>query len=65
MQDSVADAIVAFWERADPSIREDALAVASENQLTRVGTWLDEAIETLARDQNDDEASRLARIVGY
>ena len=55
VQDSVADAIVAFWERADPSIREDALAIASENSLTRVGTWLDEAIETLAGDQNNND----------
>lgn len=55
VQDSVADAIVAFWERADPSIREDALAIASENSLTRVGMWLDEAIETLAGDQNNND----------
>ena len=55
VRDSVADEIVAFWERADPSIREDALAIASENLLTRVGAWLDEAIETLAEDQNDSD----------
>ena len=55
VQDSVADAIVAFWERADPSIREDALAIASENSLTRVGRWLDEAIDTLAEDHNNTD----------
>ena len=54
VRDSVADAIVAFWERADPSIREDALAIASENSLTRVGRWLDEAIDTLAEDHNNN-----------
>ena len=55
VQDTVADAIVAFWERADPSIREDALAIASENSLTRVGRWLDEAVDTLAEDHNDTD----------
>ena len=55
VQDSVANAIVAFWKRADPSIREDALAIASENSLTRVGRWLDEAIDTLAEDHNNTD----------
>ena len=55
VRDSVADKIVAFWERADPSIREDALAIASESSLTRVGRWLDEAIDTLAEDQNSND----------
>ena len=31
------------------------MAIASENSLTRVGTWLDEAIETLAKNQNDSD----------
>lgn len=61
VQDSVADAIVAFWERADPSIREDALAIASENSLTRVGRWLDEAIDTLAEDHNNNDWADIRR----
>ena len=61
VQDSVADAIVAFWERADPSVREDALASASEDSLTRVAAWLDDAIETLAEDDSDNDWSDVRR----
>ena len=61
VQDSVADAIVAFWERANPSVREDALASASQDSLTRVAAWLDDAIETLAEDGNDNDWSDIRR----
>ena len=46
--DDVAAAVAAFWERTDPSVREDALAVASEDSLARVADWLNGAIERLA-----------------
>ena len=46
--DDVAGALAVFWERTDPSVREDALAVASEDSLARVSGWLDGAIERLA-----------------
>ena len=46
--DQVATAIVAFWERADPSVRDDALASATEDSLARVAEWLDRAIPSLA-----------------
>ena len=46
--DAVAAAVAAFWERTDPSVREDALAVASEDSLARVADWLNGAIERLA-----------------
>ena len=45
--DDVAGAVVAFWERADPAVREDALAVASEDSLGRVADWLDGALRTV------------------
>lgn len=46
--DQVAAAIVAFWERADPSIRDDALASATEDSLAQVAAWLDGVIEAVA-----------------
>ena len=48
--DQVAAAIVAFWEGADPSVRDDALATATEDSLARVADWLDGAIGALADD---------------
>lgn len=42
--DELAIAIIAFWERADPSIRDDALATATQESLTRVADWLDGAM---------------------
>ena len=48
--DQVAAAIVTFWQRAAPSIRDDALATATEDSLARVADWLDAALETLADD---------------
>ena len=53
--DHVADAIVAFWERADPSVREDALALANQDSLDRVADWLDHAVSTLAGEQQDND----------
>ena len=50
--DQVAAAVVAFWERADPSVRDDALASATEDSLARVAAWLDGAIEALADTPN-------------
>lgn len=54
VEEPVADALMAFWEQADPSIRDDALAVASEHSLTRIGKWLREATDTLADDEQDN-----------
>ena len=46
--DSLADAIVNFWEHAEPSIRDDALAAAaSADCLPQVGRWLSQALEDL------------------
>ena len=47
VSDPVADAIVAFWERVEPSIRDDALAAASAESLSRVSDWLSRALGDL------------------
>ena len=57
----VADAIVAFWERADPSVREDALALADQGSLDRVADWLDNAMETLAEEQQENDWTGIRR----
>ena len=58
VQDDIADGIVAFWERTEPSLREDALATASEcDQLPWLAAWLDGVIEALdAEEQGNDWA---------
>lgn len=47
VSDSLADAIVKFWGYVEPSIRDDALAAASEDSLSRVGDWLSQALADL------------------
>ena len=54
VQDSVANAIVTFWERTEPSIRQDALASADESSLSLVSAWLDDALATLGRTDNEN-----------
>ena len=53
----VADDLVEFWERVDPSLREDALATTGEGSLRRVADWLDEALDTLAGEERPNEWS--------
>lgn len=55
VQDPVADAIVAFWERAAPSLRDDALASATADSLPRVAAWLDDAMEALPENGNNND----------
>ena len=45
--DSLADAIVAFWEEADPSLRDDALAAADASSLPCVHEWLRDRLAAL------------------
>ena len=59
--DHVADDLLAFWERADPALREDALAIAGENSLRRVADWLDETLDTLAEEERPNEWSAVRR----
>lgn len=48
VSDDAAAALTDFWETVDPSIREDALASASEESLRSVGRWLRDALHALA-----------------
>ena len=59
--DGVAEAIVAFWEGTAPSVRDDALAVANEHSLARIGEWLDGALDILADDEQDNGWSDVRR----
>lgn len=63
VRDQVAQEIVAFWERAAPSVREDALASATAGSLTSVAEWLDGSITTLATHENGDDWSAVREAV--
>ena len=54
VEDSVSEAIVAFWERIEPSIREEALAAADAHMLPQLGDWLADAAEDLASAGNEN-----------
>ena len=43
----LADQIVDFWDRVEPTLREDALATANGDGLERLATWLADALERL------------------
>ena len=47
VENSVAEAIAAFWQHAAPSLREEALASADERTLPRVSEWLEHTVATL------------------
>ena len=49
LRDDVANAIVAFWERTDPSVREDALALANGGALPSLARWLSDVAKAVAR----------------
>ena len=53
--DHVADAVVAFWEHVDPSIREDALALTSGGLFTPVSDWLHDTTEVLAQEKHNND----------
>jgi hypothetical protein len=57
--DAVAGAIISFWEKADPSIREDALASAGEESLAAVSQWLNRTFEILADAESGSDWNRL------
>lgn len=59
MQDSVADAIVEFWETSQPSIRQEVLASADEESLSHVGRWLQ---DSLARLEESDHGTGWAAV---
>ena len=49
VETDIADAIIAFWERTDPSVREDALALANGGHLTSIADWLSDAVGAVTR----------------
>ncbi|MDE2912545.1 MAG: hypothetical protein OXL68_06440 [Paracoccaceae bacterium] len=54
VEDGISEAIVAFWERIEPSIREEALAAADARSLPQLGDWLVHAVEDLASVGNEN-----------
>ena len=63
VSDDVASAVIDFWETVDPSIREDALASASEESLRSVGRWLHDALDTLAAAESGRDWPRVREVV--
>ena len=57
VRDDVADAIVAFWERTDASVREDALALANGAELHSIADWLNGAMGTVTRTRQGNDWS--------
>lgn len=54
VEDSVSQAIMAFWDRIDPSIREEALAAADAHLLPELSEWLGTAVEDLSSAGNEN-----------
>ena len=48
VDDRVAGELVAFWQRVEPSIREDALATADPHSLSSLSHWLVQAVDKLS-----------------
>ena len=62
VQDDVADGIVAFWARTEPSLREDALATASEYaQLPWLAAWFDGVLPALEAEEHDNDWAHVRR----
>ena len=55
VRDNVADAIVAFWEHTDASIREDALASANGAELPSITNWLNNAMGAVTRKHQGND----------
>ena len=54
VEDRISEAIVAFWERIEPSIREEALAAADAHLLPQLGDWLVDAADGLSSEGNEN-----------
>ena len=61
VRDDVANTIVAFWERIDASVREDALALANGGQLSSVADWLSDALRNVAKRRHSKDWSNIRR----
>ena len=63
VSDDVAYALIDFWETVEPSIREDALASASEESLRSVGRWLRDTLHTLEGAESGSDWPRVRQVV--
>ena len=64
VQDDIADGIVAFWARTEPSLREDALATASEYaQLPWLAAWFDGVLPALEAEEHGNDWTDIRRAV--
>ena len=62
VQDDVADGIVTFWARTEPSLREDALATASEYaQLPWLAAWFDGVLQALEAEEHGKDWADVRR----
>ena len=59
VRDDVADAIVAFWGRTNPSVREDALALADGAELSSIADWLDDVMRTVKGKRHGSDWSSI------
>ena len=59
VRDDVADAIVAFWERTNPSVREDALALADGAELSSIADWLGDVMRTVKGKRHGSDWSSI------
>ena len=55
LESEASDRIVEFWNRADASVREDALALAGGAELPPVADWLSNAQKALAESWQHNE----------
>ena len=53
VDDDVAAKLTRFWNRFEPSIREEALAVADARSLQELGDWIESAIGELSSKQRN------------
>ena len=56
MDDALADELSAFWETTEPSLREEALAAADADGLTKVRIWLAKNLKKLGGAEGGDWA---------
>ena len=63
VEDSISEAIVAFWKHTEPSIREEALASADAHSLPQLSDWLVAAMEDLASVGNKNHWNEIRDLV--
>ena len=61
VREDIANAIVTFWERTTPSVREDALALADGAELSSIADWLNDAMGTVKGKRHGSDWSNIRR----